>query len=68
MAVSIAGVFLASARPGELAYRHTRTSEIARRHAQSSPRTGLVTDRNLHGDFVKPRREALYGKASIEAE
>ena len=28
MAVSIAGVFLASARPSELAYRHTRTQLI----------------------------------------
>ncbi len=33
--MSIAGVFWRAARPGELAYRHTRTPETARRHAQS---------------------------------
>ena len=33
MAVSIAGVFLASARPSELAYRHTRRADFAKRQA-----------------------------------
>ena len=36
MAVSIAGVFLASARPSELAYRHTRTQLIDFKRAELS--------------------------------
>ena len=65
MAVSIAGVFLASARPGELAYRHTSMAKFDKTRAELS--TDGSCDRSKdQWEFEEPGTEELYGQTKAE--